>query len=79
MNRPETKPDGGRRATASDVARAAGVSKWTVGRAFRSDASISQAGTRSHQSALAPESNAVLLKAYTDRHPDCLTQSLSIR
>ena len=30
----------GRKATASDVARVAGVSKWTVSRAFKKDASI---------------------------------------
>ena len=42
MNAPTPGTMAGRKATAADVAREAGVSKWTVNRAFKTDASIAE-------------------------------------
>ncbi len=42
MNVPSRNGRAGRKATATDVAREAGVSKWTVNRAFKLDASIAE-------------------------------------
>ncbi|MDX7949568.1 substrate-binding domain-containing protein [Lichenihabitans sp. Uapishka_5] len=58
-----------RKATASDVAREADVSKWTVNRAFRSDASI------------APDSRARILDvaARLGYRPNMLARSLSTK
>jgi DNA-binding LacI/PurR family transcriptional regulator len=42
MNVPRRSGRAGRKATAKDVAGETGVSKWTVNRAFRSDASIAE-------------------------------------
>jgi len=42
MNVPRRNGRAGRKATATDVAREAGVSKWTVNRAFKLDASIAE-------------------------------------
>lgn len=59
----------GRKATASDVAREAGVSKWTVNRAFKTDASI------------APDSRARILDAANrlGYRPNLLARSLTTK
>jgi DNA-binding LacI/PurR family transcriptional regulator len=56
-----------RKATATDVARLAGVSKWTVSRAFKKDASIAE------------KSRAEILEAASrlGYRPNLLARSLS--